>query len=610
MLASPQLDENARWKQRFRAPEVVWTRIAPANPTRGLAITNASGQYQLYAWDVPGGTLRQLTDRPTGTPFGELSGDGRCAYYLDDLDGNEIGHFVRIPLEGGEPQDLTPDLPPYSSWASSSSASGSHFGFMGADGEGIHIYSIETRASGEAVAPRQLFHSPKLAMGPTYSQAGEIAVIASTERSTSLQYNLIAVDTARGEPIAELWDGPGTSVEAALFSPRAGDLRMAGTTNRSGVKRPLIWNPRSGERVDLELPDLDGEVFPVDWSPDGQRLLLCQFAQAVQQLYLYDLTTGARTKLNHPGGTFEFQAGSCTYFGPGGEVLAGWQDATHPMQLIALDPRTGKKTRTVLSAGDVPPCRPWKSITFRSSDGQPIQGWLGLPEGKGPFPTILHTHGGPTTVITEGFSPQSQMWMDHGFAFLTINYRGSTTFGREFQEKIWGNIGYWEMEDVAAAHRWLVKEGIARPDAILLTGRSYGGYNTLMGLSRWPDLWAGGMAMVAIADWAMTYEDAADTLKGYDVALFGGTPQEKPDQYRMSSPITYAEHVKAPLLIIQCRNDTRTPARQIEVYEQKLKALGKPIEVHWYEAGHSGAGVERDIQDCELMLQFAYRVLG
>ena len=610
MLTEPQLGENARWKQRFRAPDVWWTRIARANPARGLAITNPSGQYELYAWDVPGGTLRQLTQRPGGTIFGELSGDGRYVYFHDDREGNEIGHYVRIPFAGGEPQDLTPDLPPYSSWAWSSSPSGSHFGFMAADAQGYHIYSIEMAADGQAGTPRRLFHSGKLAMGPIFSYGGEMAVVASTDRAAKLHYSLLAVDSAGGEPIAELWDGGGTSVEAAVFAPRPGDYRLAGTTDRSGVKRPLVWNPRTGERLDLELPDLAGDVFPADWSPDGTQLLLCQFAQAVQQLYLYDLGSGACLKLNHPGGTFELEAGSGIYFGPGGEILAHWQDAAHPLHLIALDGRTGEQTRTVLPAGDVPPCRPWRCITFPSSDGQEIQGWLGLPEGDGPFPTILHTHGGPTVVATDAFAPASQMWMDHGFALLTINYRGSITFGREFQDKICGNVGYWEMEDVAAAQRWLVKEGIARRDAILLTGRSYGGYNTLLGLSKWPDLWAGGMAVVAIADWALTYEDAADTLKGYDVTLFGGTPQQVPQRYRTSSPITYAERLQAPLLIIQGRNDTRTPSRQMEVYEQKLRALGKPLEMHWYDAGHSGEGVERDIQDCEIMLRFAYRQLG
>ena len=62
-------------------------------------------------------------------------------------------------------------------------------------------------------------------------------------------------------------------------------------------------------------------------------------------------------------------------------------------------------------------------------------------------------------------------------------------------------------------------------------------------------------------------------------------------------------------MIIQGRNDTRTPARQVEVYAEKLQELGKPLEIHWYDAGHSGGGVERDIEDAEIMLRFAYRVL-
>lgn len=71
------------------------------------------------------------------------------------------------------------------------------------------------------------------------------------------------------------------------------------------------------------------------------------------------------------------------------------------------------------------------------------------------------------------------------------------------------------------------------------------------------------------------------------------------------------ENVSAPVLIIQGRNDTRTPARPVEVYEQKMRALGKPIEVHWYDAGHLGsfAQVELSIQHQELMLRFAYRVI-
>jgi dipeptidyl aminopeptidase/acylaminoacyl peptidase len=86
-----------------------------------------------------------------------------------------------------------------------------------------------------------------------------------------------------------------------------------------------------------------------------------------------------------------------------------------------------------------------RTVSFTSTDGQEIRGWLGVPDGDGPFPTILYTHGGPESVQTEEFSPEAQAWLDNGFAWFSINYRGSTTFGREFQQQIWGNLGHWEL---------------------------------------------------------------------------------------------------------------------------------------------------------------------
>ncbi len=225
---------------------------------------------------------------------------------------------------------------------------------------------------------------------------------------------------------------------------------------------------------------------------------------------------------------------------------------------------------------------------------------------------VIETHGGPTAVQGNSFVPRAQAWLDHGFAYFSLNYRGSITFGREFEQKIWGQPGYWEIEDLVAARHWLVGQNIAKADSILLTGWSYGGYLTLLGLGKTPDLWAGGMAGIAIADWTMSYKDLAETLRGYQVALFGGTPTEKPEQYRLSSPTSYIENVKAPVLIIQGRNDTRTPARPVEFYETKMKSLGKDIEVYWFDSGHSGSStsVEAIIRYQEWMLRFAARVLG
>ncbi len=600
-------DHDAIWKQRFRSAKIGYARTALANPQRGLACTNQTGVFQLYAWDVDSGRLTQLTHHERGKVWGSLSADGRYLYYLNDESGNEVGHFVRVPFSGGPSEDITPSLPLYSSFDLNHSYSNNRLGFMMADSEGFQAMVLDIDKEGGLSQPRQLWRSGDLSGGPTFSHGGEIALIVTTERSGRNEYNLIALDALTGETIGELWD-EAASIEPSRFSPVPGDMRLAATTNKSGFGRPLIWNPRTGERTDISLPEVEGEISVWDWSPDGQQLLLCQLNQAVYQIYRYDLRDNRLHQLNHPGGTIGgFMGGQWL---PSDEIFLTWQDATHPSQLVALDANTGEMKRMVLAADDAPGGRPWRSVTFPSTNGATIQAWLALPEGDGPFPTILHTHGGPAAVMTEVYSSEAQSYLDHGLAFLSINYRGSVTFGKAFEEAIWGNPGRWEVDDLAAARNWLVENNIAHPEAILLTGGSYGGYLTLLGLGQRPELWAGGMASVAIADWTLMYEDQAEMLRGYQRALFEGTPAEKPEAHRAASPITYAEAVAAPILVIQGSNDTRCPARQMQVYEEKLKQLGKQIEVHWFDAGHGSYQNEQNIEHQALSLRFAYRVLG
>lgn len=603
------IEENAPWKQRYRAPAIVTSQIASLVPTKGILGDNRSGTLQWYAWDIPSNELQQITNTPGGhSSFLTISPDGQWVYYLNDKQGNEIGHYVRMPFGGGNLQDLTPDLPLYSSWGFSLSRSGNRIGFTAAYDNQFHAFSVDIEQDGTLGNLRKLYTSPQLLIGALLSYDGSVMTIMSGERTGKPQFSLLAFDARTGEKISELWDGEENSLEMMVPSPLPGDPRLLATTTLTGIETFLIWNPHTGERTDLALGNVTGAVRAFDWSPDGNDILFRTFNSAVQQLYLHNLPTGETLPLRYPAGV-NFQP----YFTPqGDEIFSHWQNSTQPTRLIALSPRTGEMVRTVISAGEVPPGHEWKSVSFPSSDEQIIQGWLGVPDGDGPFPTVIETHGGPTAVESNNFSPSAQAWLDHGFAYFTLNYRGSTTFGREFEQKIWGQPGHWEIEDLVAARHWLVKQNIAQADSILLTGWSYGGYLTLLGLGKAPELWAGGMAGVAIADWVISYEDAAETLRGWEVALFGGTPEEKPEQYRLSSPISYAENVKAPVLIIQGRNDTRTPARPVQVYESKMKSLGKDIEVDWYDTGHMGsfASVEEGIRHQELMLRFAYRVLG
>jgi len=608
MLKELHTESNAPWKQRCRAPSVIVSQIAPLAPVKGILADNRSGSMQWSAWDILSGSLHQITNTPGGhaSPL-ILSPDGHWVYYLDDKQGNEIGHYVRMPADGGELQDITPGLPPYSSWGLSLSRTGNRLSLMAVYKDQFHIFCLDIDKAGALSNLKEIYTSPRLVGGIQLSSDGSVLIVMSSERTGKPQFSLLALDAQTGKRISELWDGDENSLEIMVPSPLEGDPRILATTTLNGTESLLVWNPNTGERTDLKLGQVSGAVRAFDWSADGRSILFRTFNMAVQQLYVYDLEKDETIPLHYPAGTI-FQP----YFTPkGDEIFSHWQNSTQPTRLIALSPRTGEMLRVVISAGEVPVGHEWKSVTFSSSDGQIIQGWLGIPDGKGPFPTVIETHGGPELVNSNIFSPSAQAWLDHGFAYLTVNYRGSTTFGRDFQQKIWGQPGHWEIEDMVAARSWLVEQKIAKADSILLTGWTYGGYLTLLGLGTTPELWAGGMAGIAIADWVMTHEDSAETLRASDISLFGGTPEEKPEQYRISSPISYVEQVKAPVLIIQGRNDTRTPAWQVVMYENKMKSLGKEIEVHWYDTGHAGSitSIEEGIHAQELMMSFAYRVL-
>jgi hypothetical protein len=109
-MKSLDLNPNAPWRQRFRAASIAWAEVASQNPAHGLVCTNKDGIFQLYAWDISTGELKQRTNEHAGVVSGMISADGNSIYIMKDEGGNEIGHFVGIPFEGGEPQDLTSHL--------------------------------------------------------------------------------------------------------------------------------------------------------------------------------------------------------------------------------------------------------------------------------------------------------------------------------------------------------------------------------------------------------------------------------------------------------------------------------------------------------------------
>ncbi|MBC8099478.1 MAG: hypothetical protein H7Y11_08540, partial [Armatimonadetes bacterium] len=309
MIPPLNLDPDALWQQRYRVPVVAATQIAGMNPTRGLTVTNLSGVYQLHAWDITTGTLRQITAAPAGVVFGGISPDGAWIYYLQDKQGDEIGHYVRVPFTGDAHtprQDLTPHLDPYASFALTQSLSGRVIGFTAAGREGFRMYTVlaTAQADGTLATPQLLYQTLRLAYGPVLSFDAEYAVVVTTEASQYTDTSLRAFNLTTADPqqkVLGLAESEG-SLTPVAFAPLLGDTRLLANTNVTGFERPLIWDVASGDRTDLPLLGMDGDISALGWSPDGEKLLLLSFAQAHYQLYIYDLTRSTLHKLNHPPG--------------------------------------------------------------------------------------------------------------------------------------------------------------------------------------------------------------------------------------------------------------------------------------------------------------------
>jgi dipeptidyl aminopeptidase/acylaminoacyl peptidase len=233
---------------------------------------------------------------------------------------------------------------------------------------------------------------------------------------------------------------------------------------------------------------------------------------------------------------------------------------------------------------------------------------IGRPPGAaGPVATVFIVHGGPTDHDRDLFQADRAAYLDLGCAVVQVNYRGSTGYGAAWRDAIEGRPGLTELEDLAAVREWAVTSGLA--SSCVLTGGSWGGYLTLLGLGTQPALWSLGVAAVPVADYVAAYEDEMEPLRAFDRSLFGGSPTDVPEVYERCSPLTYVADVVAPVLVLAGANDPRCPIRQIDNWLEAAAVLGKDVEVYRFDAGHGSLVVDERIRQMRAELDFVARHL-
>ncbi|MFF5050451.1 S9 family peptidase [[Kitasatospora] papulosa] len=589
--------EPPQWEQRFRAARVSLPDWAEDAPDRALFVSNATGTYELYAWDRATGKQRQVTDRPNGTTDGVLTPDGRTVWWFADTDGDEFGVWMRQPFEGGPDEPATPGLEPSYPAGLAIGRDGTAVVGRSTDEDGTTVHLVAPGAD-----PVVIYRHRESAGVGDLSHDGTLIALEHTEHGDAM-HSALRVVRPDGSTVAELDDTEGGTKELGLavlgFAPVAGDTRLLVGHQRRGRWEPMIWDPVTGTQTDLPV-DLPGDTG-AEWYPDGSALLIEHSFEARSELWRYEPGAAAPVRVETPSGTVSGATAR-----PDGTVEYLWSSAAQPPAVrstggsVVLDPPGAK------APASVPVRDAWVD-----GPGGRIHALVQTPAtGDGPFPTVFEIHGGPTWHDSDAFASGPAAWVDHGFAVVRVNYRGSTGYGRAWTDALKHRVGLIELEDIAAVREWAVKSGLADPERLVLAGGSWGGYLTLLGLGTQPDAWALGLAAVPVADYVTAYHDEMEALKAMDRTLLGGTPEEVPERFKASSPLTYVDAVRAPVYISAGVNDPRCPIRQVENYVDRLAARDAVHEVYRYDAGHGSLVVEERIKQVRLELDFALRHLG
>jgi len=254
-----------------------------------------------------------------------------------------------------------------------------------------------------------------------------------------------------------------------------------------------------------------------------------------------------------------------------------------------------------------------RPIEFKSRDGLTIHGYITLPkaaaDGK-KVPLIVNPHGGPQGIRDDwGFNPETQLFASRGYATLQVNFRISGGYGKEFQNSGYKQIGRKAMDDVEDGVKYAIEQGWVDKDKVAIYGGSHGGYATLMGLIKTPDLYSCGVDYVGVSNIFTFFDSFPEYWKPYkEMVKQIWYDLDNPEEAKIAkevSPVFQIDKIKKPLFVVQGANDPRV---NINESDQIVKALrNKGFEVPYmvkYDEGH-GFGKEKNrIELYQSMLGF------
>lgn len=254
-----------------------------------------------------------------------------------------------------------------------------------------------------------------------------------------------------------------------------------------------------------------------------------------------------------------------------------------------------------------------RPIQFKSRDGLTIHGYITLPKAAlngEKVPLIVNPHGGPQGIRDDwGFNPETQLFASRGYATLQVNFRISGGYGKEFQTSGYKQIGRKAMDDVEDGVKYAIEQGWIDKNKVAIYGGSHGGYATLMGLIKTPDLYSCGVDYVGVSNIFTFFDSFPEYWKPYkEMVKQIWYDLDNPEEAKIAkevSPVFQIDKIKKPLFVVQGANDPRV---NINESDQIVKALrSKGFEVPYmvkYDEGHGFGKEPNRIEFYKSMLGF------
>ena len=578
--------------------------IRRSNDGRKLVYTStASGRPNLWLMNVDGTGAHQLVtndDRQSGARF---THDDGAVVYSQDRGGNEYYDIYEVPVNGGEPRNLT-NTPDISETVSEFSPDGKLLAIgvkqktapatnlavmqwpSGSIRQLTHEAAPKASWSENAWSPDGRFLYATRSIGIDDSEIFRIDVVTGTSEQllehTGKQLISVAGVSRDGRTLLVTSNANGGYNNAALFDLATIKLRWITHTQ---------WSA-------------NGAAF----SPDGESVVVVMNANGRISTRFIHLKTMQQSERGVPPG-LSYPVAYPTPFLPDGSLLLSHEDSSHPQELYRLGPGNSLTQIThnaneTLQRVELPKSQ---LVSYTSFDGRLISAFMWVPlnlKRDSKAAAVVMPHGGPTGQVTDSFNGKAELLASRGFVVIAPNVRGSTGYGIEFQNANIKDLGGGDLKDEIAGVDFLKATGFIDSKRVGIWGGSYGGYMTLMAIGKAPSVWSAAVDEYGILNWLTMLEHEDPSLQQYEKLLLGDPAKDR-TIYEASSPLQYIRNETAPLLVLQGENDIRVPREEAEQVVGILKAEGRTVDAVYYpDEGHGF--VKREHQRDELTRSIAW----